>query len=250
MTPHEVDEALGAIRSKFGKWLENQHLNVLHEAAHGAKREYQELVTAAGRKKELRGRWGYVIPLDAPLTFRTFPCRKVRLQADISCQVHWEEPQSVLCDQKVTVRVWSHDSDVLFRDEFDTENVIAGIKDNRRVMLRFHFDMAAAEQQGPRYHMQVGGRSRPEEACWLHPQVNLPRFPYQPMDLVLACELVVANFLPEEARRQLRDAGWRRVLAASQKSLLKPYYGNHCRVVGQRASLLNHLTVGASSDGS
>jgi hypothetical protein len=116
---------------------------------------------------------------------------------------------------------------VIFRKNLDAEEVIQRLGQHtpeKRVMLRYHFDLASRNQPAPKWHVQAGGNARPEECCWLHEAIAVPRLAAAPMNLVLACEMVAANLHRKTARRVLEDPSWTGILLEAQAELLQPYY--------------------------
>jgi hypothetical protein len=166
----------------------------------------------------------------------------MRLQVDLFCKVRWREPEDAPCEQDVVLRVWGLDDAVIFRNHLDAEHLYEPlILDGRRVMLRYHFDLANEGQTGPRYHVQAGGNSLDNEYCWLHEAISVPRLLHPPVDLVLACELVAANFFGDHASRLLDDAQWVGVMRQSQEHLLMPYFSQCSNALAHGDSVLRHL---------
>src|SRR5260370_1397775 len=103
----------------------------------------------------------------------------------------------ILDSTAARVRVWALDKNLCYRADWDAERVREELNESLgRVMLRFHFDLAEPPQSGPKYHIQIGGVPHGGELWWLPPSLNLPRIAHPPIDLVLACEMIAANFFP------------------------------------------------------
>lgn len=247
MTEGEVIQSLEAVRSQFGRILESEAAQVLEQAriaVMATKREHDERMRQGRREYPVKP-WGYQIPHEMPLRFKDTIVDSSWLRVDVVCEALWlgedEEPYS----QQLVVRIWSLEDQVMFREDWDAPEIEARINpEYGRVMLRFHFDRANPDQQGPKYHVQVGGKAFPEECCWLHEAISVPRLAYPPMDLVLACEMIAANFFTEEYGRIRSDPLWRGVIRASQAYLLQPYYSICTGVLagrGQNVSLLDEL---------
>jgi hypothetical protein len=128
---------------------------------------------------------------------------------------------------------------MIYREDLDSEAMreLVGAAE-KRVMLRYHFDTANAEQPGPEYHLQAGGRSFEDELCWLHEGVSVPRIAHHPMDLILACEVIAANFLGEVGRKVLRDATVTGAVLESQAALIRPYFESCITSLDRGESLL------------
>lgn len=240
MTPQHLEECARVIWRRFQRYLRADAQHVLLEAARRAVADYGELPRrkVKGTWKP-NGIWGFEVPAAAPLVFEPTEWRRMRLQPDLACQMSWREPEHELVRQNVVLRVWALDRRTFYREEYDSpamglERVV------RRVMLRFHFDLADSSQDGPLFHLQVGGTTQEDEKCWLHPQICIPRLAHPPMDLVLAVEIVVANFLLD-ARRELNDPAWRMLQLRSQAEIQAGYYQNCMRAVDDEKSLLSQL---------
>lgn len=88
---------------------------------------------------------------------------------------------------------------------------------------RWHFDLGNPDQDGPVTHLQYGGNKHPSNAG-LDVRVREPRWNTAPMDIILLCETVAANFFPKEWNSALRhDPQWAKLVKQSQK-LCYPYY--------------------------
>lgn len=167
--------------------------------------------------------WGYRIHRHRPLRF-------IRSQAkgaegcwvDLSGWVVWEEG-NLPADYCLHLRLWSDDPNFACRPEWDADEVVDRMSDGR-VMLRCHFDLASPGPHGPRFHLQFGGDASADEVCWFPSRIRLPRLAYPPVDLILACQLVAANFYWEEYERFRGTSEWRSAILNSQTHLLARYY--------------------------
>lgn len=86
-------------------------------------------------------------------------------------------------------------------------------------MLRCHFDLVNPKQDGPLYHLQIGGNPRAEEYCWYPKEFDLPRLIHQPLDTVLLCQLVIANYFPADYQEIRRDINWRWAVKSVERYL-------------------------------
>ena len=64
--------------------------------------------------------------------------------------------------QELVLRIWSADEAIMYREQYDSELIgeLVTARSNplkERVMLRCHFDLANPNQDGPLYHLQIGG---------------------------------------------------------------------------------------------
>ncbi len=88
---------------------------------------------------------------------------------------------------------------------------------------RWHFDLGNPGQDGPVTHLQYGGYKHKENAG-LDVRIREPRWNTAPMDIILLCETVAANFFPKKWNSELRhDSQWAKLVKQSQK-LCYPYY--------------------------
>ncbi len=88
---------------------------------------------------------------------------------------------------------------------------------------RWHFDLGNPDQEGPKTHLQYGGYKHPNNPG-LGPSVREPRWNTAPMDIILLCETVSANFFHEIWERSLRrDTSWTEIVRMSQR-LCYPHY--------------------------
>jgi hypothetical protein len=227
MTSGKIITGLEVVRTKFKRILDSDAdriLSAAKTAVVSTKKEHDK------RLKQRRASyqpmpWGYSVSPGSPLRFRDAKVRDLTFRVDVVCKALWfgrrREPHS----QQLAVRVWSLDKAVMFREALDAPEIEQAIDPKSgRVMLRFHFDQATSGQQAPRYHVQVGGRAQPEELCWLHEAVSVPRIAYPPIDLILACEMIAANFFPDEYKQIRSDPTWKGVLKTSQEYLLRDYF--------------------------
>lgn len=241
MTPEDLRSAARVIVARFRRYLEEDAGNVLIEAVGRAETLYSRFCSQLRTSKNAYAEpWSFRIEPSRPLLFRPVQCRKLTLQPDICCQLMWDKPDSPPSLQNTLVRVWSLDPDVIYRGSLDSD-CFRDTRPDRRVMVRFHFDVGSVGQPGPRTHLQVGGKAGEDEYCWLHPSLTVPRLAHPPLDLVLACEVVVANFLPDSARKELQDPGWRMALLRSQQEFLAPFYDTCIQAIEDEESVLQSL---------
>ena len=96
---------------------------------------------------------------------------------------------------------------------------------NEEPVARWHIDLANEKddgmQSGPLLHIQFGGhvqgfRERD------HP-LKVPRWCHPPLDLILLCEVTVANFYTEFWEKLREDQNWCHAIAVGQKLCYSAY---------------------------
>jgi len=189
--------------------------------------------------------WGYTIEHDQPLRFVVSKVNRIELQADVYCDVRWEESDLPVV-QEIKLRLWSRHSATTFNPERDAVAVEQELtnpsrRQPGRVVSRMHFDKANPQQPGPEYHLQFGGKAEEYELCWHPESVKVPRFDYQPMELFLTCQLVAANLFPEEYQEIREKSEWREELLWYQGRLLLGHYEKRVTTLRANTSLLDSL---------
>ncbi len=244
-----IEAGLRQVGRSFRRILSADADHIIQEAIAELRSSKKQYDARIGRTDDPRLKvapWGYQIRPERPLGFRPTKCDGITLFVDLYCTVLWEDATMPPVRQNTYLRVWTDESGCMYREQWDSEHVLAKLtapdrSANGRVMLRCHFDLADAQQSGPKHHLQFGGKAQADELCWHLPEIALPRLAYPPMDLILACQLVAANFHWEEYA-QLRDRPeWRSALLASQRHLILGYYQDCARVLGDQKALLDHL---------
>lgn len=200
--------------------------------------------------------WGFSIR-NPPLCFRQMTIKKYRFIVDIVCDFRWrrtgEGTHNEIHKRNLVLRLWALDPDMIYRPSLDSESIRQRVNDpenplTQRVMLRFHFDKATDDVSELRDHLQVGGVPDADTYCWLHPQIDVPRFPYAPIDLFLLCEFVGVSFYGREYSKIHQDPMWKCQIRRSQRDLLEEYYAGCLRAVRNEASVLvDHLWQGGCS---
>ena len=187
--------------------------------------------------------WGFRIEPNYPLRFKNTTINGLNLRVDLFLASYWDSiPGGMPCELTLAIRVWSLDKHIYFRDDWDAARLSSQINVNTgRVMLRLHFDLANKDQPGPKYHLQVGGKPRDDEFHWFPDSLGVPRILHPPMDLVLATELIAANFYPESYREFNREAHWVASMRTSQEYLLAAYLAEATKAVREGKSLLDTL---------
>lgn len=187
----------------------------------GSKDIMQESISLLRSQRNSQG-WNFTIFKERPLAFKE---NTKHLQADISCIISGEGEE--IKEVRTLLRIWSNDVALCYRTNMDGEPVKTRLHEHgRRVMVRFHFDRRALSVARPEpiYHMQVGGNASPEEICWFPKQLDVPRFHYPPMDVVLLGELVLVNLFHKESRDLREKPEWKSLIIKSQQVFQKPYF--------------------------
>lgn len=109
---------------------------------------------------------------------------------------------------------------------FAALDVALEIEDDLRTPLsRWHIDWANATdgkiQSGPLVHLQYGGH-RPGHRDTDHP-LKVPRWSHPPLDILLLCELVAANFYEQQWEDLREDQNWCKAIATGQRLCYSAY---------------------------
>lgn len=233
----QVAQSLETLQSRLRPILGDDGPRVLKEAKSGL------LVSKDQYDLGQRNTWGFRIDPPRPLVFRTTTTRRITVRTDLSTFIYWDrEPAPAPVKLGVLLRVWSLDEGVYFRPQWDAQTTVDRIDpDKGRVLLRLHFDLANPKQQGPKYHMQVGGNAQDDEVHWFPQVLSVPRLVHMPVDLTLATELVAATFYPDEYKRFRREASWKSSRQVSQAHLLHSYFKEGLASIDKKKSLLDTL---------
>ena len=93
---------------------------------------------------------------------------------------------------------------------------------------RWHIDLANRKedgtyQDGPIFHLQSGGHkplaNRKEEL-----KISRPRWAMPPMELILTCEMILANFYPAQWKTIRTEKRWLKLIQAAQSMCYLTYY--------------------------
>lgn len=173
--------------------------------------------------KKRNGSWRFSIE-DKPLTFIK---NDHELKIDVTCKL--EGVGNTIQKQNIQLRIWCLDDGICYRDGLDHPDLKGKIErnGNKRVILRFHFDQKGAEviKLEPPYHLQIGGITRSDdENCWFPEGIDVPRFPFPPMDIILLCEFILMNFFQEEYREIRKKPEWKSLVRGSQDFFQKSYF--------------------------
>ena len=116
---------------------------------------------------------------------------------------------------------------------------------NKELQLRWHIDLAnrfeeGTYQAGPLFHLQGGGH-QPQGDRTKDLKVSIPRFPTPPLELILTCELIIANFYPEQWEILKRQRGWLELIQIAQHLCYAVYFQRVQNSLTAQQSLLNVL---------
>lgn len=134
---------------------------------------------------------------------------------------------------------------------FEKLDLALEVWDEERLLIKHHVDLAnkgGAEeyQEGPLFHLQFGGHS-PGGDKNFEVALKEPRWLYFPMDLILLCELVVANFFPDKWKNLQREAGWTDAIVSSQKFCLSPFIAKISEILNTSSDTLLRQLWGKTS---
>ena len=241
----DVLRSLRTVKDRFGSIHEGTNYGVLEEAEYMlryTKAQFDES-TRQGRIERAIRPWGFSIHPDDPLKFQRRIVDGLELRVDLFLRTYWNsEPAERPCQLDVAIRVWCMSQDTYFRPEWDAQRLRSAVDPNTgRVMLRIHFDLANSGQEGPQYHVQVGGNPREDELSWFPEALSGPRLHHTPMDLVLATELIAATFYKDDYKGIRREPTWTSALRTSQDHLLAEYFQCAMGAVTGKKSVLEAL---------
>jgi hypothetical protein len=241
MSPDQVAQSLEVIGAQYGRIQVASAPRVLAEAIAQVRATYEAY--ARKLKRRQAASWGFVIARESPLEFVRTTLRGLQMSADLACRLEWTDPGMLPVRQEILVRLWAYDEEVIYREGLDDIEILGSLEGTptRRVMLRYHFDLANAGQEGPKYHLQAGGNPLPTEGCWLHEGVSVPRVAHPPLDLVLACEMIATNLYPQDADRIHAEPTVVGVIRASQLENLREYFHRCLATVDAGERLLDAL---------
>lgn len=165
------------------------------------------------RAKKNETSWYYSVSASNPLTFK--PIINDDLNQIITPRIYATiEVEEALCEKKVPPFV-------------NLNCVIQVLAEDGQILLHTHMDMADKNEHGlyqhaPLFHLQVGGH-HPGSDRRSELRLKEPRLPYPPVDILLACEIVVANFYPAEWRSLRINPSWILAICKSQHLCLSTY---------------------------
>lgn len=250
MNSRNIIRALETINKSLHAVLEEESAEGVIRSAIQELQDSKATYDKYQRRKELRhkptGDWGYSI-LQPALRFKIATYKGYKLRPDISCNLRWQKEGALPTTQELVLRIWSADEGIMYREQYDSELIgeLVTAQDNplkERVILRCHFDLANPNQDGPLYHLQIGGNAREQEHCWYPKEFDLPRLVYHPLDTLLLCQLVVTNFFPTDYQDIRRDLNWRWAVKSLERYMLSEYYAQCLAAINSKKNnLIDHL---------
>lgn len=170
-------------------------------------------ISNSSKKKDIN-KWSYVIHPCAPLEFKAVEIKY--LNAFVKPRIY----------STIEINSERLDKGLPPFSRLDCALEVLNEIDNR-LLLRTHIDLANQDgiriQDGPLHHIQFGGH-QPDGNRALEIAVKEPRWLHPPLDLILLCEVVVANFYPNEWEEIKKDSRWCDLIVDSQKMCLDPFY--------------------------
>lgn len=118
-----------------------------------------------------------------------------------------------------------------------------------KIIYRAHFDLAnqtgnpPAYQDGPLYHLQLGGHS-PGSDRRTDFRLKIPRWSHPPMDLILVCESIVANFYPNAWNKLKDQRAWTEYVHQSQQLCYTRYFEKVSDALSVGRSILSEMWAG------
>lgn len=215
-TSKEMAEAL----RRTGKALKNSNLITSDSV-------FYDLARILGTNDNQQ--WEYATEEARPIEFT--PIRNNQVGADIRPRIY-----AAISVQK------SESGGVRFK-RLDLAVVI--VNDEGNVLIKHHIDLANAKedgfQEGPIFHLQFGGHT-PKSSRGFEVPIKEPRWLCIPLDLVLLCEVIVANFYPDAWESLKGQPGWYEPIIASQGFCMAPFVNElHKKLSVSSRTLTDHL---------
>ncbi|MFK5971538.1 MAG: hypothetical protein QM487_15665 [Candidatus Marithrix sp.] len=164
------------------------------------------------KKYNNKAEWEYIIESSNPIKFTPIPDKKLK-------QIY---PQIYL-----DIKVESSEKNNFYPfKKLDLKIEILDIKGE--LQSRWHIDLANKKddvlyQEGPLFHMQGGGH-KPQANRKDELKISRPRWAMPPMELILTCEMILANFYPEKWKDIRNDKGWLKLIHIAQLMCYSAYY--------------------------
>lgn len=173
--------------------------NVLDQANYSTLMDVARKVTGRGATSS----WGLMIDRQRPLIFGKFVAKDKKVYTpQIVCP-------GIDVDQSKGTGI-----------HFTRFDIALEILDSKNTpVARWHVDMAnitsGKRQEGPTFHLQYGGQCSNGKGQ-LHP-LQEPRWCHPPLDLLLLCEVVAANFYPQKWESLREERNWCTAIATGEK---------------------------------
>lgn len=155
--------------------------------------------------------WEFYIDLNDPLVFNLAE-KATKNKGDVT--------PKICVDLKV-------DQSDCTKPPFAALDIAVNIFDeDNNVISRWHVDLANKKdddsfQPGPLTHIQYGGHVAGDREH--DHQLKVPRWCHPPMDILLLCEVITANFYPKQWVKLKEDRSWCDAISLSQKLCYSAY---------------------------
>lgn len=181
--------------------------------------------TCESAKPAGRDSWGYEV---TALQFSGYePSRRIRPPLAQAADITVELDIGVVGSCRIEEE--DLEEDPLNRLQFDL--VLWNRDEDSRYTAAWHLDRHVSNEDDPMYrdhpayHFQFGGNRLLENVAnygeVLVPEP--PRLVHPPLDAILACNFVLANFFPSDWQRLSDESEYTRLVGNSQRRLWKPY---------------------------
>lgn len=107
---------------------------------------------------------------------------------------------------------------------FSALNITLEFHYEGKLLDRWHIDLANDHQAGPVFHLQHGGHSSGSTDRGSEGKLSAPRWMHPPMDIILACELVVANFFQANWLRLRKNPTWIALIREAESFCYTDYF--------------------------
>jgi hypothetical protein len=206
------------------------HLLYKHEMIEPKSLAHIEPVCVNLRKLGRVKSWEYTIEPTTPIYFIPIKGKKLpqiapRIYFDVAVKPPKTDNQPPFSRLVTVIEVW----DVV----------------NKELQSRWHIDLANRLEQniyqaGPLFHLQGGGH-QPQSDRTKDLKISLPRFPTPPIELILTCELIIANFYPVQWETLKKQRGWLELIQIAQRLCYAVYFQRVQNSLAAQQSLLNAL---------
>jgi hypothetical protein len=161
--------------------------------------------------------WEYIIKPSTPIKFVPTDDKKlgkivpqVYLDVAVKPPERDDIPPFIRLDTKIEIFDWDKKSN----SEGDLQS-------------RWHIDLANLKedgeyQAGPLFHLQGGGH-KPQANRKEELKISRPRWAIPPMELILTCEMILANFYPEQWEKIRTEKGWLKLIHIAQSMCYSAY---------------------------
>ncbi|MEN8219047.1 MAG: hypothetical protein ABFS56_22290 [Pseudomonadota bacterium] len=161
--------------------------------------------------------WEYIIKPSTPIKFVPTDDRKLgkivpQIYLDVAVKPPERDdiPPFIRLDTKIEIFDW------------DKKNNSEG-----DLQSRWHIDLANLKEEGeyqagPLFHLQAGGH-KPQSNRKEELKISRPRWAIPPMELILTCEMILANFYPEQWEKIRTEKGWLKLIHIAQSMCYSAY---------------------------